>query len=118
MLANTEIPNQPAPGLPQLKFALKIPGFSFLLRKMLASDRIVKSSLLFGGVFGDRSLLKGDFKEDFIQPLLRSKRAFKQAIYSFNSICNWEQMNALETTHTALTAHCIYLGRGRRVFPS
>jgi pimeloyl-ACP methyl ester carboxylesterase len=70
ILQNTEVPDYVAPLARLVKVqAQYAPG---LTAKALASPAFRRSALGFGGTFGDRSLIDGEFHEACVVPLLRA----------------------------------------------
>lgn len=118
ILSNTEIPHERPPWLPLYKQSLKVPGVALLMRKILSFDPLVSTPILLGGVFQDKTLLRGTFKRDFIHPLLHSTSAFSGAICSFHEICNWPQLDALVNIHPALNMPTLFVwGKQDPTFP-
>jgi pimeloyl-ACP methyl ester carboxylesterase len=71
-LMNTEMPGHRPPWIPLYQRTVALPGSSFVLRRMLASRRIRRSSMGFGGCFEDLDVIDGEFAELFLAPLLSS----------------------------------------------
>jgi haloalkane dehalogenase len=72
VLMNTEIPGHRPPWIPLYQRVAQLPGSLFVLRQMLASRRIRRSGMGFGGCFEDLDLIDGEFTEHFVSPLLSS----------------------------------------------
>jgi haloalkane dehalogenase len=72
VLTNTEIPGHRPPWIPLYQRLARLPGSSVVLRRMLASRRVCRSGMGFGGCFDDLALIDGEFTELFIAPLVSS----------------------------------------------
>jgi len=72
MLMNTEIPGHRPPWIPLYQRLATLPGSAFVLRRMLASRRVRRSAMGFGGCFVNLDLIDGEFAELFVAPLLSS----------------------------------------------
>jgi len=72
MLMNTEIPGHRPPWIPLYQRLATLPGSGFVLRRMLASRRVRRSAMGFGGCFVNLDLIDGEFAELFVAPLLSS----------------------------------------------
>jgi pimeloyl-ACP methyl ester carboxylesterase len=71
VLGNTEIPGHVPPMVRALQRAAHIPGFETSFRLLLRSRAYCRSRYGFGGCFVDRSLIDGEFRQAFIEPLIQ-----------------------------------------------
>lgn len=72
VLTNTEIPGHRPPWIPLYQRLARLPGSRFVFRRMLASRRLRRSAMGFGGCFEDLDLIDGEFAELFLSPLASS----------------------------------------------
>ncbi len=70
VLTNTEMPGHRPPWIPLYQFLSQLPGSSVVLRGMLASRRIRRSPMGFGGCFENLDLIDGQFTDLFVAPLV------------------------------------------------
>lgn len=71
-LTNTEMPGHRPPWVPMYQRLVRLPGSPFVIRRLLASRRLRRSAIGFGGCFTNRNLIDGEFAEEFLCPLLSS----------------------------------------------
>lgn len=72
-LTNTEIPGHRPPWIPLYQRLARLPGGGFVMRRLLASRRLRRSAMGFGGCFEDLDLIDGQFAELFLAPLVSSR---------------------------------------------
>ena len=72
VLMNTEIPGHRPPWIPLYQRLAQLPGSGVVLRRMLASPRVRRSAMGFGGCFDNLDLIDGEFSELFVAPLVSS----------------------------------------------
>lgn len=72
-LMNTEIPGHRPPWIPLYQRLAGLPGSSFVFRQMLASRRLRRSAMGFGGCFENLDAIDGEFAELFLAPLATSQ---------------------------------------------
>src|SRR5512139_1430681 len=60
VLTNTEIQNHRPPWIPMYQVLARVPGFGSIMRQLLRSRALRRSSLVFGGCFFDLSRLDGE----------------------------------------------------------
>lgn len=71
-LMNTEIPGHRPPWIPLYQRLAGLSGSRFVLRRLMASRRVRRSAMGFGGCFDNLDLIDGEFAELFLAPLLSS----------------------------------------------
>ena len=71
-LMNTEMPGHRPPFIPLYQSLVRLPGSAFVMRRMLASRRLRRSAMGFGGCFENLDAIDGEFAELFLAPLLAS----------------------------------------------
>ena len=72
VIINSEIPHHRPPWIPTYQRLLALPGSSYALRMLFASDAYLRSSLGFGGCFHDLRHIDGPFHARFVEPLLHA----------------------------------------------
>jgi len=70
VLMNTEIPGHRPPWIRLYQRLSQLPGSGIVLRGMLASRRVRRSAMGFGGCFENLNLIDGEFTDLFIAPLV------------------------------------------------
>jgi len=93
-LMNTEIPGHRPPWIPLYQRLVRLPGSSFVFRRMLTSRAVRRSAMGFGGCFQDLALIDGEFAELFIAPLLASPDRLA-SVFRFLMEMNFERSIAL-----------------------
>jgi pimeloyl-ACP methyl ester carboxylesterase len=78
----------------------KTPGARRLLSMTLKSRRLRRSSLGFGGCFDDVSLVEGDFKRLFVDPIVEDPRGQMALAQQFD----WSVFDELEELHRRIAA--------------
>jgi len=73
VLTNTEIPGHRPPWIPFYQAAVRWPGSSVVLRRMMGSRAFRRSGMGFGGCFDDLDLIDGEFTDLFVEPILASR---------------------------------------------
>jgi pimeloyl-ACP methyl ester carboxylesterase len=71
-LMNTEMPGHRPPWIPLYQRLVELPGSAFVMRRLVASRRLRRSAMGFGGCFADLDLIDGEFTELFLSPLVAS----------------------------------------------
>ena len=72
VLMNTEMPGHRPPWIPLYQRLVELPGSAFVMRRLVASRRLRRSAMGFGGCFADLDLIDGEFTELFLSPLVAS----------------------------------------------
>lgn len=101
VLIDTEIPGHRPPWVPLLTRLVSLPGAAPALRRLLRSTAFVESKLGFGGCFADRRLLRGEFADHIIAPLIRSRRRMQGQIEYAKGI-DWDALDELASIHAKL----------------
>lgn len=114
VFGNSEIAGYRPPLLQALVTLLKMPGGAWLLPRALRLKVMRHSNFGFGGCFGDKSLIDGEFSELFIKPLFLSHEGQLGLARDFD----WGVLDRLEATHKEITApvHMLW-GEGDPWFP-
>jgi pimeloyl-ACP methyl ester carboxylesterase len=80
-LTNTEIPGHRPPWIPTFQRLVRLPASKLIVRRLLASRRVRRSAIGFGGCFGDRDLIDGEFAEEFVSPLISSGQSLRRDVH-------------------------------------
>jgi haloalkane dehalogenase len=96
----------------------RLPGGEALLWGLLRLRAIQRSFLGFGGAFYDLRTMEGDFRELFIEPLLRSRRVAHQQAELLRHV-DFGIIDALADTHARIRAPVLLIwGAGDPYFPA
>ena len=116
-LTNTEIPGHRPPWIPLYQRLAGLPGSAFVLRRLLASRRVLRSAMGFGGCFEDLDLIDGEFAELFISPLLSSPdRLSSMALFLVQM--KFERLDRFRELHGTLSMPVAFLwGAADPTFP-
>lgn len=118
ILSNTEVPFERPPWLPMYRHSLSLPGAGKLLKAMISIDRVAALPMVLGGVFYDTTLLKGQFKQDYLRPLLESPERFRTALQSFYNITDWKRLDAIHSIHPTIQQPTLFIwGENDKTFP-
>jgi pimeloyl-ACP methyl ester carboxylesterase len=117
VMGNTEIPGH-HPWLVQLYCATaKLPFGAAMLRTMMRSRAMRRSSLLFGGCFEDPAFVDGDFHEWFVAPMLASE-AVAQGQLRFARGLDFRVVDRFVDVHRRIVAPvCMIWGERDPFFP-
>ncbi len=116
-LMNTEIPGHRPPWIPLYQRLVRLPGSSFVLRRMLASRRVRRSAMGFGGCFEDLDLIDGEFTELFLAPLLSSQDRLA-SMFQFLMQMKFERLDRFVELHGKLSMPVAFLwGAADPTFP-
>jgi len=107
-LMNTEMPGHRPPWIPLYQRLSQLPGSSFVLRRMLASRRVRRSAMGFGGCFADLDLIDGEFTELFVAPLLSSPDRLA-AMVRFLVHMKFERLDRFKELHGKLSMPVTFL---------
>lgn len=102
ILTNTEIPGHRPPWIPLYQSLARLPGSSFVFRRLLVSRRLRRSAMVFGGCFDDLDLIDGEFAELFLKPLLSSPERLA-ATLRFLVNMKFERLDRFRELHGKLT---------------
>jgi pimeloyl-ACP methyl ester carboxylesterase len=100
-LINTEIPGHRPPWIPFYQLLMRAPGAPAALALLLRSRAFLRSPLGFGGCFVDPGLIRGDFHEQVVTPLVRSSRR-RDGMRRYLIGAKWDAVDALERGHARL----------------
>lgn len=116
-LMNTEIPGHRPPWIPLYQRLANLPGSGFVFRRMLASRRIRRSGMGFGGCFEDLDLIDGEFAELFLSPLLSSRERLS-SMFRFLVNMKFERLDRFIELHGKLSMPVAFLwGAADPTFP-
>ncbi len=101
VLTNTEIPGHRPPWIPIYQRLARLPGSSFLFRRILSSRRLRHSALAFGGCFENLDLIEGEFAEQFLSPLVSSPERLSLAL-RFLVLMKFERLDRFVKLHGEL----------------
>jgi haloalkane dehalogenase len=101
-LMNTEMPGHRPPWIPLYQRLVRLPGSSFVLRRMLASRRVRRSAMGFGGCFDNLDLIDGEFTELFLVPLLSSSDRLA-SMFQFLVQMKFERLDRFRELHAKLS---------------
>lgn len=101
-LTNTEIPGHRPPWIPLLQTAARLPFAAYLLRQILTSRLARRSPIAFGGCFQNRDVIDGEFFDQFIQPLISSRRRLSGAL-EFLRQMKFRRLDEFRRLHAKLT---------------
>jgi haloalkane dehalogenase len=73
VLTNTEMPGHRPPWIPLYQRLVLLPGAGAVMRQLVASRRVRRSAMGFGGCFTNLDLIDGEFTELFVSPLVASR---------------------------------------------
>ena len=117
ILTNTEIPGHRPPWIPLYQRLARLPGSSFVLRRLLTSRRFRRSAMGFGGCFEDLDLIDGEFAELFLSPLLASQDRFSSMLKFLVSM-RFERLDRFAELHARLSMPVAFLwGAADPTFP-
>ncbi|MEO6029080.1 MAG: alpha/beta hydrolase [Candidatus Binatia bacterium] len=102
ILINTEMPGHRPPWIPLYQVLMGVPGTLTVFGALLRSSAFLRSPMGFGGCFGDRDLIDGEFHEQFVQPLIRSDLR-KEGMQRYLRGATWQPVDALARDHARLT---------------
>ena len=117
LLTNTEIPGHRPPWISLYQRLARIPGSSFGFRRMLASRRLRRSPLVFGGCFAHLDFIDGEFAELFVRPLVSEPERLRSAL-RFLVLMNFRYLDRLREAHGNLAMPASFLwGADDPTFP-
>jgi haloalkane dehalogenase len=116
-LVNTEIPGHRPPWVPFYQRLMTVPGAPALLGLLARSRHYVRSPMAFGGGFVDRSLLDGEFHDQFVAPIVTSAH-HRDGIRRYLLGAQWPPVDELRTLHAQITIPVrLIWGREDPTFP-
>lgn len=117
VLMNTEMPGHRPPWIPLYQSLVRLPGSGIVLRRLLASRRVRRSAMGFGGCFDDLDLIDGDFTELFVAPILSSPERLT-GISRFLTEMKFARLDRFRELHGQLSMPVIFLwGAADPTFP-
>ncbi len=116
-LINTEIPGHRPPWIPTYQALMRLPGSAEILGALTRSPRFVRSPMAFGGCFADPSHLGGEFRTEFIEPIINSA-VRRDGIRRYLLGAQWAPVDDLRTRHAEITVPVrLIWGRDDPTFP-
>jgi pimeloyl-ACP methyl ester carboxylesterase len=116
-LIGTEIPGHRPPWIPLFQKTAALPGAAASFRLLLRSRAFLRSSLGLGECFADKSLLDGEFHEQFVRPLLESPVRLEGQLRYLRGI-DWHLVDDLAESHRRITRPVLLLwGEDDTIFP-
>jgi pimeloyl-ACP methyl ester carboxylesterase len=117
VLINTEMPDHRPPWIPLYQALLNVPGSVSVLQRLLRVRAYRHSTAGFGGCFLDKRLIEGEFRELFINPLIRDHR--RGVGYArFLRGLDWAENDALATLQGQIACPVAFIwGRLDQTFP-
>jgi haloalkane dehalogenase len=117
LLTNTEIPRHRPPWIPLYQLLARIPGSSFGFRRVLASRRLRRSPLAFGGCFADLDFIDSEFADLFVRPLVSEPERLASAL-RFMVLMDFRYLDRLREAHGKLAMPASFLwGADDPTFP-
>ena len=116
-LTNTEIPGHRPPWIPTYQRLVRLPGSKLMIRRLLASRRIRRSAIGFGGCFRDRDVIDGEFTEEFVSPLISSEQRLA-GMFRFLTEMRFDRIDQFRDLHGKLSMPTAFLwGEDDPTFP-
>jgi haloalkane dehalogenase len=117
VLTNTEIPGHRPPWIPTYQALAHVPGFGTVLRQFMKIPGFLASPLAFGGCFQDASVIEGDFRERYVEPLLERGQAL-DGVLRFLRCMKFTRLDELRTLHAEFTMPTLFIwGADDPTFP-
>ena len=117
LLMNTEMPGHRPPWIPLYQRLVRFPGSGIVMRRMLASRRVRRSAMGFGGCFDDLDLIDGDFTELFVAPILSSPERLT-GMFRFLMEMKFARLDRFRELHGQLSMPVTFLwGAADPTFP-
>ena len=117
MMTNTEIPGHRPPWIPLYRLMMFLPGTNLIFRQIIRSNLFVRSPLGFGGCFANLDLLKDDFKQYVINPIIQSHHRMVGQNLSLRGI-QWSLLDSLAQDHAKITMPVLLIwGEDDPTFP-
>ncbi len=102
VLMNTEMPGHRPPWIPLYQRLAQLPGSNTVLRRMLASRRIRRSAMGFGGCFYNLDLIEGEFTDLFVAPLVSTPARLASTVRFLVSM-KFERLDRFAELHAKLS---------------
>jgi haloalkane dehalogenase len=117
VLTNTEIPGHRPPWIWFYQWLARVPGGTHIFQRMLASRAWRRSGMGFGGCFENPELIEKELGEDFLVPLMISRRRIALALRFLFSM-KFERVDRFEVLHGDLTMPVAFVwGAADPTFP-
>lgn len=117
VLTNTEIPGHRPPWIPLYQALAPLPAAKFVFRQVLASRRMRRSAMGFGGCFTNLDLIDGEFTDLFVGPLLASPGRISSLV-QFLVQMKFVRLDRFAELHRKLTMPVAFLwGAADPTFP-
>jgi pimeloyl-ACP methyl ester carboxylesterase len=117
VLTNTEIPGHRPPWVWLYQWLARLTGGGFLFRRLLKLRRWRRSGMGFGGCFEDLDLIDGEFGEEFLWPLIRSRGCMSRAL-TFLRHMSFPRMDEFRELHSRLKMPVAFIwGSADPTFP-
>lgn len=111
VLTNTEIPDHRPPWIPLYQTLALLPGANFVFRQVIASRRMRRSAMGFGGCFTDLDLIDGEFVDLFVAPLLATPNRIASLV-QFLVQMKFARLDRFAELHSKLTMPVAFLWGG------
>ena len=116
VIIGTEIPGHRPPWIEFFQKTAN-PRRPFVMRTLMRAGWFRRSSAAFGGCFYDRSLIDGEFKTLFVDPVIRSRQRAEGLIRYLIGI-DWTMVDGMATEHARITMPTLLIwGEDDPVFP-
>lgn len=117
VLIDTEMPGHRPPFIPLFQTVTRAPGAGFGFRQLLRSQAFIRSPMGFGGVFVNQDLLRGEFHDLFIAPLIRDARKMEGVVRYLQGI-DWAMVDGFAQRHAEISAKTLLVwGEDDTIFP-
>ena len=107
-LTNTEMPGHRPPWIPMYQRLVRLPGSKSIIRRLLASRRLRRSAIGFGGCFTNRDLIDGEFAEEFLTPLIASNERL-DGMFRFLIEMRFDRIDEFRELHGRLSMPTTFL---------
>jgi haloalkane dehalogenase len=107
-LINTEIPHHRPPWIELFQTTTALPGAALSFQLLMRSRAFLRSSMGFGGCFVDKSLIDGEFRSHFVQPLIDDGVRMKGIIRYLRGI-DWQLVDGLATEHAKIESEVLFI---------
>jgi pimeloyl-ACP methyl ester carboxylesterase len=116
-LTNTEIPGHRPPWIPLYQVAVRLPGSSSVMHRMLLSRSLMRSPMGFAGCFENLDHIDGEFADLFVRPIASSQKRLRN-MFRFLERMNFGRIDEFQQLHQQLTMPTTFLwGAADPTFP-
>ncbi len=102
VLMNTEMPGHRPPWIPLYQRLVLLPGAGVVMRQLVASRRVRRSAMGFGGCFTDLDLIDGEFTDLFVSPLVASRERLA-GMFQFLAQMKFTRLDQFRELHGKLS---------------